>query len=112
MLTVPLKFAEGYTAFHIKPSELSSSSSVLQHSVWHVEGDKLYDQGRYKESIACYECALVHKSDEYLAWNKLGLAQSALQQHQQAISSFTQAIEINPEIYVAWYNKGNALREL
>jgi hypothetical protein len=71
MLTVP-RFDETYAAFHIKPSELNGSlSSVRQHSVWHSEGDRLYDQKHYQESIACYERALVNKSDEYLVWNKL-----------------------------------------
>jgi tetratricopeptide (TPR) repeat protein len=113
MLDLSLKFNESYAAFQAKPSDLDSlDSSVHPYSQLQAEGDKLYESGKYEESIKFYERALVNKSDEYRIWNKLGLSQIALKQYQQAISSFEQAIEIDRNIYVAWYNKGNVLREL
>ena len=52
MVDVSLKFDESCAAFQAKPSDLDDlASSTHQYSHWQSEGNKLYNQGQYEESI-------------------------------------------------------------
>ena len=73
------------------------------------EGVELYEEGKFKEAIVCFDKAIEINPNFEDTWNGKGAALYALNKYEEAIVCFDKAIEINPKYEKAWYNKGNAL---
>lgn len=74
-----------------------------------VEGDELFDEGKYSEAIGKYDQALALEPNLAMAWVGKGLAHNALEEYSDALEAFEMAISINPGYAKAWYGKGVAL---
>jgi tetratricopeptide (TPR) repeat protein len=84
---------------------------------WYVQGHALTDLGRYSEAIASYDRAIQLNKD----WGKSSLANAYLDQgvthekqgnKQAALQDYNQAVRLNPNSSLAWYNQGAVLAEL
>jgi tetratricopeptide (TPR) repeat protein len=76
---------------------------------WNDAGDKLYDDEKYEEAIACYDRSIeINPKNEY-AWGCKGIALNSLKRYEEAIGCWDKALKINPENEYAWCGKGDAL---
>ena len=75
-------------------------------------GYTLFNQGKVKESIECYNKSLEITKGDPSAYNKRGIAYVSLGQYQQAVSDFSEAIRLKPYYAPAFFNRGNAYKEL
>src|SRR5205823_1469315 len=62
------------------------------------EAYALYRQNRLDEAIAVYNEALKANSTNPLGWQGYGLAQRLLGLHEDALSSFERALQLDPEL--------------
>jgi tetratricopeptide (TPR) repeat protein len=74
-----------------------------------VEGDELFDEGKYEEALEKYDQALALEPNLAMAWVGKGMAHNALEDYSEALDAFEMAISINPGYAKAWYGKGVAL---
>lgn len=75
-------------------------------------GYTLFNEGKVKESIECYNRSLGITKGDASAYNKRGIAYASLGRYQQAISDFSEAIRLKAYYAPAFYNRGNAYKEL
>lgn len=79
--------------------------------IWERMGAALMVAGRFEEAIEQFTLALsVCVSEKSLT--SLGVSQLNLGQLQEAIESLDQALELDPNVALAWYCKGSALQSL
>ena len=96
-------------ALNSKSSQGALASKVhaqLQEAV------TLHQQGRLLEAKAIYEGILQGNPRHFDALHMLGVVAYQTKNHQLAAELIGKAIAINPNIAVAYYNRGNALLEL
>jgi len=96
---------------------------------WFIQGDVLWEQGKYDEAIKCFDEAfrlgdppntevlllalvIMPASGQMIAeaWNNQGVALETQSKYDEAINAFDEAIRINPQFPEAWNNKGMALK--
>ena len=63
-------------------------------------------------AIAVAGCSSVSRDEARAEFNQEGVEQLQLGQYEEAIASFDSAIEIEPDDYDAWLNRGFALENL
>ncbi len=84
----------------------------------HNKGDALYSLGKYEEAIGVYK-EIITKDKEVItkdekqsgttlhkSWNDKGLAHYKLEEYDEAIKAFDDALNINPTFADGWINKG------
>jgi tetratricopeptide (TPR) repeat protein len=76
---------------------------------WQEKGLELLEQGRYNESIECFDKALSMNSSDTRALIGKGKALYALGSYDEAIKCYDKALMINSSDGEALYNKGLAL---
>ena len=74
--------------------------------------DNLKAQGKIKEAIIKYNCAIKIKNNFDEVYNKLGLIYYDLGKIEEAIFNYKKAIKYNPNFFIAYNNLGNALQAL
>jgi len=72
-------------------------------------GEALYNQGRFAEAAAAYSEHLKGQPGNVDALNVLGICLLALERQDEAIGTFTRAVNIDPENGISRRNLGNAL---
>jgi tetratricopeptide (TPR) repeat protein len=93
--------------FSVLPTE------VDEHLLWCDRADGFADSGYYDEAVNAYEQALKIKPNYQEAWLSLGAVLcDKLQQYEEALICFDNALRINYLDDFAWYNRGNALEHL
>jgi len=73
---------------------------------------ELYNQGKLQEALVQGEALAQQFPNVPLLPNLLGAVNAGLGRLERAVSSFTKALQINPDYAEAHYNLGNALRDL
>ena len=91
-----------------------SASSTDENDVnfWFNKGHTLYEQGRFLESIDCYNKAIQINPHYVDAYNNKGLGFFMLNRYQEALDCYSKALEINPTSKRVWFNKGMSLKQL
>ncbi len=79
---------------------------------WSLQGELLYNLGRYEQAIESYDQAIALKPDDANAWNNRGNSLDDLGRYEQAIESYDQAIALKPDDANAWNNRGISLDNL
>jgi len=69
-------------------------------------GDITYKLKKYKNSIYCYQQAIKLKPQEASYYNNIALPMLRLGGIKEAISACNKSIEIKPDYYHGFYNKG------
>ncbi len=67
-----------------------------------------HSSANYQEAAACYRLAIDRDPEQWLWSYYLGFLSMEMGQSEKVIDNFTRVIEINPEIYHAWYYCGEA----
>ncbi|BAZ39235.1 TPR repeat-containing protein [Calothrix sp. NIES-4101] len=89
------------------------SSEVNEHLVWCDHADNFTDLGYYDAAINAYQQALKIKPNYQDAWLSLGAVLcDKLEQYEEALMCFDNALRINYLDDFAWYNRGNVLEHL
>ncbi|VVB72790.1 Photosystem I assembly protein Ycf3 [uncultured archaeon] len=78
---------------------------------WYIEGDLLYNQGKYDGAIKAFDEAIRLYSNLSEAWTNKGAALFLMGKYDEAIRCFDEAIRLDPGIAMTWSNKGTALRD-
>lgn len=76
------------------------------------EGDSLYSQGEYAESVLAYDEAIRLDPECARAWNNKAAALAGLGRYAEAIRCSDEAIRLDPHLSWPWNNRGFALRNL
>lgn len=88
---------------------LDSSFYVdLSYYIYDI-GWKLYESGRYLESIKCYDLCIKFCPDISNFWNCKAISQSCLNQFQEALFNYDKALEIEPNDDILIGNKVSCL---
>jgi tetratricopeptide (TPR) repeat protein len=83
------------------------------HILWCCHAEALDDSGRYEDAVKAYRQALKIKPDYKDAWISLGAVLcDKLEDHEEALECFENALRINYLDDFAWYNRGNVLEQL
>lgn len=69
------------------------------------KGNDFAEQGKYKKAIECYDKAVKERPNNDSIWINRGIALDLLRKHKESLSSFEEAIKLNPTA-IAWANKG------
>ena len=85
----------------------NSTSVISSNNI--SEGLALYELGKYKEAIQCYDKAIDIDPDDADAYYNKGCALDSLEQYKEVIKYYDKAIEIDPDDADAYNNKGYAL---
>ena len=88
------------------------SDNDLAARAWFSVGYLLHQDNDFKNSIVAYDTAIQLKPDHADTYNNRGVAQSALNQHEAAISDFDTAIRLDPDLVTAFNNRGIAKNAL
>ncbi|MBD2525353.1 tetratricopeptide repeat protein [Nostoc sp. FACHB-133] len=104
-----------------KIQELTTQLEILKAGNTHLfftandylkQGDALFFEGRYEDSLACYEQVIQREPNSFLAWINHGWALRRLGRYPKALLSYQKAIAIQSDNYIAWFGCGNSLRKL
>ena len=93
-------------------SNLQGKESIAVVDAWQEKGIKLFAQGKYNESIDCFNKAISENSSDANAWKYKGKALYALGNYESAIECYDQALHLNSSDGEALYNKGRSLLAL
>jgi len=74
-----------------------------------AKGIKLFEQGKYGESIEAYKEAIEENPEEWSYYFNMGLAHKKLENKEEALEAFQKAVELNPESYSANKEMGELL---
>ena len=88
----------------------TAAKEVVQAQLY--EAITLHQQGRLLEAKAVYEAIVQGNPRHFDALHMLGVVADQTKNHQVAAELIDKAIEINPNIAAAYYNRGNALLAL
>ena len=78
---------------------------------WLRKATALSHLKRYEEMLeTCQRGLEVHQS--FYFWNCKGLALEGLQEYQKAVEAYDRAIQLKPEFFEAWNNRGEAYMEM
>lgn len=83
--------------------------SVTNYDLFGNIGLVLFNLGKTKEAIECYDKVITNVTDPgqlKVAWTNKGLALATLKEYKKAIECYNKAIEIDSRLKEAWYNKG------
>lgn len=108
----PSEKAQGVVDFKDSDEPRMRIPKSREASKWLKKGDDLYDQGKFDESISCYDNAIGKDPKNKLAWVNKGAALLELMKSDEAISCFDKATELYPKSAEAWNEKGYALNRL
>ena len=86
-------------------SGCGSLNKVAQHNKAGVE---LHREGRFQETIAEFDEAILIDSEAFYAWYNRGIAYVELGQAQRGIEDFDEAIHLNPEFALAYAHRALA----
>jgi tetratricopeptide (TPR) repeat protein len=90
----------------------SSPEIPLTASDYLAQGDALYFQERFEESLHAYEQAISLQPHLHEAWINKGKALRRLGRFQEALAASTEAATIKPNSPWAWFGRGYALQDL
>ena len=74
-----------------------------------IEGDELFEEGRYAEAVERYTETIAIDPAAELAHNNMGVALETMGKYEEAVREYEKAIKINPRYEIAWFNMGNSL---
>jgi len=95
----------------IAPLQNVTSANPDMVQAWQALALSLRMSKRYPEAVAAYEKALSFKPDPKLLFN-LGLSQSRAGMKEEAVTSYREAIVMDPDFKEAHYNLGRTLMSL
>jgi formylglycine-generating enzyme required for sulfatase activity len=75
-------------------------------------GRALENLGKFQEAATKFRQLVNVWPTDHDSWNRLGICQGIIGEHQRAITSYDAAIYQNPSMTDYWYNKGTAIYEL
>jgi tetratricopeptide (TPR) repeat protein len=87
-------------------------SNDSKEAIYWIQGNSLYNVGKYEEAIASYDRAISFKLDKHEAWYNQGNSLGNLGRHEEAIASYDRAISFKLDKHEAWNNRGSALDDL
>lgn len=70
-------------------------------------GERYYEANRFREAIGAFNVAIQLNSQDYVAYNKRGVAKASIKDYAGAMADYTMAISIQPDFYNAYVNRGN-----
>jgi tetratricopeptide (TPR) repeat protein len=73
--------------------------------------DQFFAEELYTEAIEYYRLAIKIKEDDYNSWKQIGRS-FLYENNEEALKSFDELIELNPEYHEAWNGRGNALNDM
>ncbi|MGK7885795.1 MAG: tetratricopeptide repeat protein [Crocosphaera sp.] len=76
------------------------------YETWFEKGLTLQQQGKYEESLNCFQKTIELNDNFIPAWIYQGISLEKLQRYKAAILCYDEAIKINPNTADLWYNKG------
>ncbi|WP_341792652.1 MULTISPECIES: tetratricopeptide repeat protein [unclassified Rickettsia] len=78
---------------------------------YNVQGNELYNSGRYEEAIIVFDEAIGLKPHAMYYYNK-GNALHSLEKNEEALIAYEKAVELKPDYAEAYDGKGNVLQSL
>ncbi|CAD8131050.1 unnamed protein product [Paramecium sonneborni] len=87
-----------------KESEHKKEQNIEESNRLKKEGVELYNQGKVKEAIDCFDKSLAINPQDDITWNWKGSALNNLNKYQEAIDCYDKSIAINPKNDNAWNN--------
>jgi tetratricopeptide (TPR) repeat protein len=97
----------------IKCYEQATNIQSDYNEAWSKCGNAWFNLEEYQKTIDCCKKIVGNNShddqDQYYALNNIGVARLRLNEHEDAIKSFDEAIQKYPHDYLAFYNKGLSL---
>jgi len=123
IILISLTAVAGYLAYDIlfnrsigasdnSSLNLQSKGSIAVIDSWQEKGIKLFENGKYNESIECFDKAISENSSNSIAWKYKGKALYALRDYEKAIKCYDKALLLNSSDGEALYNKGLSLLAL
>jgi len=88
----------------------STRSNIFTHRK--DTGFRLFENGRYGESLRCYEKALEEDPDSSSSLNGRGINLLYLGRHTEALECYEKALEIKPNSFLSWIGKAISLESL
>jgi len=76
------------------------------------EATELVELGRLDEALALFQALLKTDSNNATLWNNIGIILFRQEKYRDAVNSFGQATDVDPEFTNAWFNKSLALVNL
>jgi tetratricopeptide (TPR) repeat protein len=73
------------------------------------EATELVELGRLDEALALFQALLKTDSNNATLWNNIGIILFRQGKYRDAVNSFGQATDVDPEFTNAWFNKSLAL---
>lgn len=83
----------------------------MQFEDYEVLGRKAYAEKRYEDAVRYFTKALAIRQDKALLYLD-GMARYRLQNYDEAIISYTKALELDEKLRDAWEAKGDALVQI
>lgn len=90
-------------------SGMQGKGSEVAMNGWLEKGIKLFENGKYNESIECFDKAIAENSSNASAWKYKGRALNANGDYKGAIACYDKALLLNPSDGEAIYYKGTSL---
>ena len=123
IILISLTAVAGYLAYDIlfnrsvgasdsSSSNLQGKGSIAVIDSWQEKGMKLFEKGKYNESIEAFDKAISENSSNPIAWKYKGKALYALGDYDKAIKCYDKALLLNSSDGEALYNKGRSLLAL
>ncbi len=89
---------------------LGSGSTVLfDHLSLNISGDRFFDDEEYLKAAREYRLGLRLAPEDINLLNSLGVVLAEMNDHRRAIDCFSRVIELEPENFMAWFNRGLSL---
>jgi tetratricopeptide (TPR) repeat protein len=79
---------------------------------WFLEGNALYDQRKYEESLDAYNKAIQLEPGNGSIWSNKGCVLYDLERYRDSVDACDEAIRLDPTDAIAWINKGDSLKKL
>lgn len=91
---------------------MNLKTKSLGYKAWCNQGDFLYEDGKFKEALTCYDKAIEIKPDCDAALYGRGITLTELGLLEEAVTSYDKAVEIKPDFEEAWFCRGCILTRL
>jgi tetratricopeptide (TPR) repeat protein len=89
-----------------------NESKTESADFWLLNGNSLYEQGRYDEAAQSYDRCILLNSQIETAWFNKGNAHYMQGDYDNALSAFDRAIQLNTQDANAWICRGLTLKKL